>query len=59
MLDEIFEALAQSHPADRQQIRNYIAWLQFRRRVHYHFYYRAHWVTQLAPDLPGASAHWI
>jgi hypothetical protein len=70
MLDEIYEALFQSHPADRNQIKKYIAWLKFRRNMHDQFYMPAHWVyAKKAPpcreesksffDTCAGNAHWI
>lgn len=71
MLDEIYEALSESDPADRYQIKKYIAWLRFRRKMHDQFYVAAHWVY--AKQTPGrisqaskpllvsnpSNAHWI
>jgi hypothetical protein len=71
MLDEILDALNDSNPADRHQIKKYIAWLSFRRRTHNQFYATAHWVyTQKAPGLlrqasrplivsNPRNAHWL
>ena len=71
MLDEIIQALKESNPADRYQIKRYIAWLRFRRKMHDQFYTPAHWVY--AKKTPGlisqaskpllvgkpTSAHWL
>jgi hypothetical protein len=70
MLDEIYDAVKDSDPADRYQIKRYIAWLQFRRRTHDQFYLPAHWVyAKKAPpqleepkplfDTFAGNAHWI
>jgi len=71
MLDEIYEALKESHPADRYQIKKYIAWVGFRRTMHDQFYIQAHWVyaKKEPPQIVEAharvlnthagNAHWV
>ena len=47
-------ALQQTHPADLNIIRHYIAWVKFRRRIHYAFYATpAHWLQS------SRKVHWI
>lgn len=52
-MDELRNALSQSHPHDLQAIRQYIRWLRFRRVVHHLFYFQAHWVKS------GRRYHWL
>jgi len=61
MLEEIHTALQKTHPADMYQIKRYIAWVGFRRRMHNEFYLVAHWLHN--PRVPqlmeSRHAHWI
>ncbi len=70
MFDQIYDALKESHPADRYHIKRYIAWLEFRRRTHDQFYMPAHWVGEKRPPAQlekprplfntyAGNAHWI
>ena len=56
LLNQLYQALRESDPADLPMIRNYIAWVRVRRQVHHFFYLRAHWVQR--PQSP-ARAHWL
>lgn len=64
MLDEIRNALEQTHPADRHTIKRYIAWVRFRRQMYNEFYQFAHWVNHPVPLPLGEGrtvmkAHWL
>ena len=49
--NEIHDALNKTDPADIHNIKRYVAWVAFRRRMHNQFYFLAHWVISPAPIL--------
>ena len=53
MLEKIRHELRTAHPADLPVIRQYVAWLRFRRYVNnvFYLYPQAHWVK--------FPAHWV
>jgi hypothetical protein len=55
MNNEIRTALLESHPNDLPAIRQYVAWVKFRRRAHNVFYTPAHWVQ----GTKRATYHWL
>jgi len=64
MFEEIYTELRLIHPADRLQIKRYIAWVGFRRRMHNEFYLQVHWVARALPLLSGegrekVTTHWL
>lgn len=54
VINEIHRAMRQAHESDIPTIKQYIAWVVFRRRMHDRFYFRAHWVQKSAQ-----RAHWV
>lgn len=53
-IDELLaQAIFESDPSDLSEIRKYIAWVKFRRKIHHTFYPSVHWV------ISTRHVHWI